>query len=262
MIEIVLGGGSSSSVTSRPAGALTASSTVRRSASWTRRTSAGGPAGSTCLRSTCTRRLASDSLSKRPARSLCARHLTGLSVMGVTPEQDRMFRARQLAAASVAGGDDTGWFERLYAEGEAGTSIVPWVLGEPNESLVEWAAGRRRDGPARARRRLRDRGRRGVPRGPWLRGHRVRHRADRDRRRTAPAPGLGGALPGRRPARPAGGMVGCLRPRRRDLHGAAAVRRGPRAGTRRAARPGRAGRDAAGDLLGDRRGQTRCATRR
>lgn len=62
--------------------------------------------------------------------------------MGVTPEQDRMFRARQLAAASVAGGDDTGWFEKLYAEGEAGTSVVPWVIGEPNESLVEWAAGR------------------------------------------------------------------------------------------------------------------------
>jgi SAM-dependent methyltransferase len=52
-----------------------------------------------------------------------------------------MFRARQLAAASVADGDVTGWFERLYAEGEAGTAVVPWVLGEPNESLVEWAGG-------------------------------------------------------------------------------------------------------------------------
>ena len=52
-----------------------------------------------------------------------------------------MFRARQLAAASVADGDVTGWFERLYAEGQAGTAVVPWVLGEPNESLVEWAAG-------------------------------------------------------------------------------------------------------------------------
>lgn len=52
-----------------------------------------------------------------------------------------MFRARQLAAASARGGDETGWFEQLYAEGEAGTAIVPWVLGEPNESLVEWAAG-------------------------------------------------------------------------------------------------------------------------
>jgi SAM-dependent methyltransferase len=52
-----------------------------------------------------------------------------------------MFRARQLAAAFVADGDVTGWFERLYAEGEAGTAVVPWVLGKPNESLVEWAAG-------------------------------------------------------------------------------------------------------------------------
>ena len=51
-----------------------------------------------------------------------------------------MFRARQLAAASATGGDETGWFEQLYAEGEAGNAIVPWVLGEPNESLVEWAA--------------------------------------------------------------------------------------------------------------------------
>ena len=58
-----------------------------------------------------------------------------------------MFRARQLAAASVAGGDQAGWFEQLYAEGEAGASVVPWVLGEPNESLVEWAAGLDGDGP-------------------------------------------------------------------------------------------------------------------
>src|ERR1700760_223592 len=54
-----------------------------------------------------------------------------------------MFRARQLAAGAATGptgGDETGWFEQLYAEGEAGTAVVPWVLGEPNESLVEWAA--------------------------------------------------------------------------------------------------------------------------
>ena len=57
-----------------------------------------------------------------------------------------MSRARQLAAASVAGGDQAGWFEQLYAEGEAGAAVVPWVLGEPNESLVEWAAGLDGDG--------------------------------------------------------------------------------------------------------------------
>jgi hypothetical protein len=32
-----------------------------------------------------------------------------------------MDRARQLSAESVAEGDPTGWFERLYAEGRAGT---------------------------------------------------------------------------------------------------------------------------------------------
>jgi SAM-dependent methyltransferase len=52
-----------------------------------------------------------------------------------------MYRARQLSAESVAGGDPTGWFERLYAEGAAGDAVVPWVLGVPNESLLEWAAG-------------------------------------------------------------------------------------------------------------------------
>jgi SAM-dependent methyltransferase len=57
-----------------------------------------------------------------------------------------MDRARQLSAESVRSGDPTGWFERLYEEGEAGTAIVPWVQGVPNESLVEWAAGRRGDG--------------------------------------------------------------------------------------------------------------------
>jgi SAM-dependent methyltransferase len=57
-----------------------------------------------------------------------------------------MDRARQLAAQSVASGDATGWFERLYAEGEAGDAIVPWVQGVANETLVEWAAGKSGDG--------------------------------------------------------------------------------------------------------------------
>jgi SAM-dependent methyltransferase len=53
-----------------------------------------------------------------------------------------MDRARQLSAQYVADGDPTGWFERLYTEGRAGTAIVPWVRGMPNPILVEWAAGR------------------------------------------------------------------------------------------------------------------------
>jgi hypothetical protein len=50
-------------------------------------------------------------------------------------------RARQLSAESVAAGDATGWFERLYAEAEAGVSVVPWADGLPDPQLVEWADG-------------------------------------------------------------------------------------------------------------------------
>ena len=53
-----------------------------------------------------------------------------------------MDRARQLSAESIAGGDPTGWFERLYTEGEAGESVVPWILGTANPVLADWAAGR------------------------------------------------------------------------------------------------------------------------
>jgi 2-polyprenyl-3-methyl-5-hydroxy-6-metoxy-1,4-benzoquinol methylase len=48
-------------------------------------------------------------------------------------------RARQLSAESVAAGDATGWFERLYAEAKAGVSVVPWADGLPDPHLVEWA---------------------------------------------------------------------------------------------------------------------------
>jgi SAM-dependent methyltransferase len=48
-------------------------------------------------------------------------------------------RARRLSAESVAAGDATGWFERLYAEAEAGVSTVPWADGVPNPHLVAWA---------------------------------------------------------------------------------------------------------------------------
>jgi 2-polyprenyl-3-methyl-5-hydroxy-6-metoxy-1,4-benzoquinol methylase len=52
-----------------------------------------------------------------------------------------MFRARQLSAESIAEGDPTGWFERLYTEGEAGKSVVPWIQGTANPVLAAWAAG-------------------------------------------------------------------------------------------------------------------------
>src|ERR1700677_47288 len=62
----------------------------------------------------------------------------------MTTDQERA-RARQLAAESVAAGDATGWFERLYAEAEAGLSVVPSAHGLPDPQLVEWAD---RDGSA------------------------------------------------------------------------------------------------------------------
>jgi 2-polyprenyl-3-methyl-5-hydroxy-6-metoxy-1,4-benzoquinol methylase len=56
----------------------------------------------------------------------------------VTSDQERA-RARQLSAESVAAGNATGWFERLYAEAEAGVTVVPWADGRPDPNLVEWA---------------------------------------------------------------------------------------------------------------------------
>lgn len=47
--------------------------------------------------------------------------------------------ATRLAALSLAAGDATGWFERLYAEAEAGSALVPWDSGSATALLVEWA---------------------------------------------------------------------------------------------------------------------------
>ncbi len=57
--------------------------------------------------------------------------------------------ARQLAAESVAAGDDTGWFERLYAAAAAGRTVVPWADREPNPALTDWAARRELAGAGR-----------------------------------------------------------------------------------------------------------------
>ena len=48
----------------------------------------------------------------------------------------------RLAAASLATGDPTGWFDRLYAAGAAGRVPVPWSRREPHPLLVEWAQRR------------------------------------------------------------------------------------------------------------------------
>jgi SAM-dependent methyltransferase len=45
----------------------------------------------------------------------------------------------RLAAASLAAGDPTGWFDRLYAAGTAGRVPVPWSRREPHPLLTSWA---------------------------------------------------------------------------------------------------------------------------
>jgi SAM-dependent methyltransferase len=49
--------------------------------------------------------------------------------------------ARQLAADSIASGDDTGWFERLYAAAERGAVTVPWADLAPHPRLVSALGG-------------------------------------------------------------------------------------------------------------------------
>jgi SAM-dependent methyltransferase len=44
--------------------------------------------------------------------------------------------AQRIAAASIGDGDDTGWFETLYAAAEHGEATVPWASGTPNPRLV------------------------------------------------------------------------------------------------------------------------------
>ena len=45
----------------------------------------------------------------------------------------------RLASASLAAGDPTGWFDRLYAAGAAGRVPLPWSRREPHPLLAEWA---------------------------------------------------------------------------------------------------------------------------
>jgi SAM-dependent methyltransferase len=45
----------------------------------------------------------------------------------------------RLAAASLATGDPTGWFDRLYAAGATGRVPVPWSRRDPHPLLAQWA---------------------------------------------------------------------------------------------------------------------------
>ena len=53
---------------------------------------------------------------------------------------DPRARGRELARESIARGDVTGWFERLYDESARQGTPISWVDLVPNPYLVEWAA--------------------------------------------------------------------------------------------------------------------------
>jgi SAM-dependent methyltransferase len=55
-------------------------------------------------------------------------------------------QANRLAAASLAAGDPTAWFERLYLAAEDGDAVVPWDRGGPHPKLVEWTEARALEG--------------------------------------------------------------------------------------------------------------------
>ncbi|MDF5751138.1 class I SAM-dependent methyltransferase [Spongiactinospora sp. TRM90649] len=57
--------------------------------------------------------------------------------------------ADRLAAESLAEGDPTGWFERLYAAGERGAVTMPWDRAGPRPLLARWARERDADGAGR-----------------------------------------------------------------------------------------------------------------
>lgn len=63
---------------------------------------------------------------------------------------DPRAHARTLAAQSVAAGQPTAWFERLYADAARGDATVPWADLAANPLLVSWVARRGFAGPGRA----------------------------------------------------------------------------------------------------------------
>jgi len=63
-----------------------------------------------------------------------------------TNERDLEDEEARLASASLAAGDPTGWFDRLYAAGARGHVPVPWSRLEPQSLLTGWAARRHLSG--------------------------------------------------------------------------------------------------------------------
>ena len=61
--------------------------------------------------------------------------------------QDWQARANELAEESIAAGQPTAWFDRLYAAGVAGEVGMPWSRDGAHPALADWA--RDRDGAGR-----------------------------------------------------------------------------------------------------------------
>ena len=53
--------------------------------------------------------------------------------------RDWDLRADELAGEAIGRGEPTAWFDRLYAEGQAGEISMPWDRDEPNPQLAAWA---------------------------------------------------------------------------------------------------------------------------
>lgn len=66
-------------------------------------------------------------------------------MMRIDPDE----QTRSFAGESLAVGDPTGWFERLYSAADVGEAIVPWDRGAPHRLLVEWTKQRDLDGDGR-----------------------------------------------------------------------------------------------------------------
>lgn len=74
-----------------------------------------------------------------------ARLRNGGNVGRMTEPKRWQDEADRLANAAVRRGDPTGWFEELYAAGDAGETTMAWNRTEPMPVLQQWfeAAGRR-----------------------------------------------------------------------------------------------------------------------
>jgi hypothetical protein len=76
--------------------------------------------------------------------------MSARSVVGVTSgSRDWEQRADELAAASLATGSPTDWFDQLYADGVAGRVDLPSDRKAPNPQLAQWAETERTDGAGR-----------------------------------------------------------------------------------------------------------------